>query len=186
MPDRAAAHDNDSALYSVSLALLALALLVGFAIVPRIFHPNAPALAGKEAPDFALTVVANAKDKAQTQLKLSELRGQAVLLDFSATWCGPCNIEAPILDRVAKRYADRGLVVVGVNTSDEDGNAAVWARRAGVSYPLVYDEKNRIAGLYDVSSLPTLVLVSREGKILEMHTGITDDGALESFVKHAL
>ena len=180
--------ESGGALYSVSLALLILALLFGFAVLPRLFR--AQTLEGKEAPDFALKVLANGREKAlvatNETLTLSELRGQAVLLDFWATWCGPCKLEAPIVNRVAQRFKERGLVVVGVNTSDPDGNGGAWARRNGITYPIVFDEGDDVAHRYGVSNLPTLVLISRTGKILATRTGVTDDDDVESLVKEAL
>lgn len=184
MTTQAPAQEQRDPLYGVSLGLLVLALIVGFAVVPRAFHQNA--LTGKDAPDFSLNVVAGAKGDASTQVKLSDLRGKPVLLDFWATWCGPCNQEAPIVNRIAKRYADQGLVVVGVNTSDQDGNAAAWARGRDLAYPLVFDTNDETAHVYGVSSLPTLVLVSRAGKVLELHPGTADESSLDALVKEAL
>jgi cytochrome c biogenesis protein CcmG/thiol:disulfide interchange protein DsbE len=175
---------NGGALYSLSLGVLVVALLVGYAVFPRLFH--ADVTEGKEAPDFALSIVANAYEKDQTAITMSQLRGHPVLLDFWATWCGPCQIEAPIVDRVAKRFKDRGLIVVGVNTSDPDSNAGGWARAHGISYPIVFDAHDEVAHRYGVSSLPTLVVVSKTGKILALRSGITDDSDLESLVRDAL
>lgn len=184
IPGAQDAKEDNGALYSVSLALLVVALLIGFAIVPRAFHQSA--LTGKDAPDFSLDVVASAKGDTTKQVKLSDLRGKPVLLDFWATWCGPCNQEAPIVNRIAKRYADKGLVVVGVNTSDHDGNAAEWARGRDLAYPLVFDSNDETARVYGVSSLPTLVLVSKSGKVIELHPGMADESSIDSLVKEAL
>lgn len=177
---------GDGALHSGSIALLVVALLLGFAVLPRLFKPAESAMAGKDAPEFTLKVVANGIANDKASLALRELRGQAVILDFWATWCGPCNQEAPILDRVAQRFKDQGLVVVGVNTSDEDGNARTWAASHGITFPIVYDARNAIASVYGVQNLPTMVVVSREGKVLAVRTGVTSDRELEELVKKAL
>jgi thiol-disulfide isomerase/thioredoxin len=119
------------------------------------------------------------------QLSLSELKGKPVLLDFWATWCGPCQAEAPVVNKIAQRFKDRGLVVVGVNTSDQPGLAAPWVKGHGISFPIVFDDAG-IGEKYGVDSLPTLVLVSKEGKVLAVRTGVTTDSELERLVTSAL
>jgi thiol-disulfide isomerase/thioredoxin len=170
-------------LYPVTMALLVLSLLFGFAILPRMFSAPEPALVNKVAPDFSLQVVANSDKKT---LSMHELTGSAVILDFWATWCGPCQQEAPIVNRVAQRFADKGLVVVGVNTSDQTGTARQWSLAHGISYPIVLDEGNQAADLYGVSNLPTLVVINRTGKIVAVRQGMTDGTELEELVKQAL
>jgi cytochrome c biogenesis protein CcmG/thiol:disulfide interchange protein DsbE len=170
-------------LYPVTLALLVLSLLFGFAILPRLFSAPEGALVGKPAPDFTARVVANS-DK--PSLSLHDVVGSAVVLDFWATWCGPCQAEAPIVNKVAQRFADRGLVVVGVDTSDPTGHPGPWARSHGLSYPIVADETNEVAEHYGVTNLPTLIVVSRTGKVLAVREGMTGDAELEELVKQAL
>jgi cytochrome c biogenesis protein CcmG/thiol:disulfide interchange protein DsbE len=170
-------------LYPVAMALLVLSLLFGFAILPRLFSGPEVALVDKPAPDFSLKVVANS-DK--PILSMHELSGSAVVLDFWATWCGPCQAEAPVVNKVAQRFADKGLVVVGVNTSDQSGTARQWSLAHGISYPIVLDEGNQVADLYNVSNLPTLIVVSRTGKIVAVRQGMTDGSELEELVKQAL
>ncbi len=187
------ARDPGKLLYSVSIALIVSGLLIGFAVLPRTFAPHEAANVGKEAPDFTVPVVHNgdalpdgALGLATKKLSLSALRGHPVVLDFWATWCGPCRAEAPLLDRVARRYKDRGLMVVGVNTSDDDGLAAPFALKHGLSFPIAFDEGNRAAHAYAVENLPTLVVIGKDGKVLAVRTGVTDDAELERLVTSAL
>jgi len=112
-------------------------------------------------------------------------RGKVLLLDFWATWCGPCQAEAPILDKVAQRYRDKGLVVVGVNTSDAPGRARPWAMSHHLTFPIVFDP-DETAPRYGVENLPTLVVVSKSGKVLAVRTGVTSDAELERLVASAL
>jgi cytochrome c biogenesis protein CcmG/thiol:disulfide interchange protein DsbE len=172
---------------SGGLGIIALvaALVLGFALIPRLFPASSSALDGKDAPEVSLPFVANAP-AGDKSLSLSGLRGQAVLLDFWATWCGPCQAEAPVVDRIAQRYSGQGLTVVGVNTSDEAGNAAPFASRHHLSYPIAYDEGQRAALAYKVESLPTLVVISKTGKIIAVRTGMTSDAELDALIKRAL
>jgi cytochrome c biogenesis protein CcmG, thiol:disulfide interchange protein DsbE len=168
---------------ALSIAFVILAMLFGFAVLPRLFRPPQAKMVGQDAPAFALPVVANAID-GKERLGLQDLRGKPVLLDFWATWCGPCNAEAPVLNKLAQRYRDR-IVVVGVNTSEGPGRAGPWAMSRGITFPIVFDDEE-VAQTYGVENLPTLVLVSREGKVLAVRTGVTSDSELDRLVTGAL
>jgi cytochrome c biogenesis protein CcmG/thiol:disulfide interchange protein DsbE len=176
---------NDDFLYPVAMALVVFGLLATFAIVPRLIRPSQGRMSGSEAPDITATFVANAPEKAET-FKLSDARGHAVLLDFWATWCPPCRAELPIIDRLASKYKDRGLVVVGVNTSEESGLAAPFVKRAGLSFPIAYDDGGRASHAYGVENLPTLVVISKTGKVVAVRTGVTSDADLEKLIQKAL
>ncbi len=181
---------GDQASRSTLKALgLVLVLLAGFALLPRLLRPLHPAGIGHDAPDWMLPLVANGASvgKDDGTLRLSELRGQAVLMDFWATWCEPCRIEAPIVDQLARRWRDRGLVAVGVDTDGPDqGDPRAFALARGLSYPIVHDTVGAASHAYGVEDLPTLVVVSRTGKIVAVRTGVTDDGELERLVREAL
>ena len=164
--------------------LIAAALVGVFAFAPKLLRGHS-ASAGKEAPEFTLSVVANGSE-GQATLSLSELRGHPVILDFWATWCGPCRAEAPIIDKVASRFKDRGLVAIGVNTSDEDGLAAPWIASKGLHFPIVYDAHNATARAYGVESLPTLIILSKTGRITAVRTGVTSQDELESLIREVL
>jgi cytochrome c biogenesis protein CcmG/thiol:disulfide interchange protein DsbE len=172
-------------LYPAVVALLALSLFFGFAILPRLFAAPEGQLIGKPAPTFALPIVANGTS-ANPMLSLSELQGSAVVLDFWATWCGPCQAEAPLMNKLAQQFHEKGLVVVGVDTSEPDGQAKAWAHAHGLLYPIVYDTNNETAERYGVTNMPTLIVISRSGKVTAVREGLTNGSELETLVKGVL
>ena len=185
-PEGARPEARGDASHGARMVLVVALLAAGFALLPRAVQScDGGATASGEAPAFTAPVVANGEPD-QRQLSLAELRGRPVLLDFWATWCGPCQAEAPIVNGIAQRFRDKGLVVVGVNTSDERGLAEVWAKKKRLSFPIVYDEGNSIARSFRVENLPTLVVVSKEGKIVAVRHGITSDADLERLVRQVL
>ena len=147
----------------------------------------------EDAPLWDAKIVANAAAVAPgpegtppARLSLASMKGHPVILDFWATWCGPCQMEAPIMNTIAQRYNDRGLAVVGVNTSDEDGLAAQFVNKKHLGFPVVYDEGNAIAKKYAVTNLPTLIVISKTGKVVAVRTGVTSDSALDDIVRRYL
>jgi thiol-disulfide isomerase/thioredoxin len=173
-----------------ALGLVCL-MLAGIAVLPRVFSRPRASVVGRQAPDFSLALVANASPLPgagdSKSLRLSDLHGRAVLLDFWATWCHPCRAEAPIVEEIARRWRDRGVVVLGIDMDTADqGDPRAFALENGLSYPILHDVTGSAARAYDVDSLPTLVLVSTEGKIVAVRSGITDGGELERLVRQAL
>lgn len=161
-----------------------LAALVAFIAVvvfgPVLFERPRP------APDFNLPVVSASGSAGPDRMRLGDLRGRVVLLDFWATWCGPCQQTTPVLTRLAHRYASRGLIVVGVNT-DEQGPEAVpaFSRRFGLDYPVVYDDGS-VSAQYGIRGLPTLLLVDRTGTIRAQRVGAESEAALAREIERLL
>jgi len=172
--------------HTVRMIAVVVALAAGFALVPRFMQSCQRSVATDEpAPEFSATVVANgaAGEKA---FSLAAVRGKPVILDFWATWCGPCQAEMPIIDGLARRFKDQGLVVVGVNTSDAPGLAERFVARKGVTFPIVFDEGNDVAHKFQVDNLPTLVVISKEGKVVAVRHGLTSESDLERLIKRVL
>jgi thiol-disulfide isomerase/thioredoxin len=187
-------RDDPRSTRTTLLALgLVLVLLAGFASLPRLLHRSEEV---RDAPDFSLALVANAKSLGapaaapvdKPTLSLSELRGKAVVLDFWATWCPPCRAEAPILDKVSRRWRDQDVVVVGVDTDKpEEGDPREFVQQKGLTYPMVRDETGAVSwSLYHVDSLPTLVFVSRTGKVIASRTGPTSEDEIDRLIRKAL
>lgn len=167
--------------FNTTLLVLAAAVLVGFTILPRIGRPS-HSLVGKPAPDFALQGLTDGSDR----IRLADLKGKAVVLSFWASWCGPCQIEAPSLDRLSKRMRDRNVAVIGVNTNDQPARALEFARRGNLTYTLVHDHDSEVAERYGVETLPTLVFIDKNGTVSAVRTGLVDEGSIEALLSAAM
>ena len=122
-------------------------------------------LMGQPAPDFAL------KSSTGENLRLSEYRGDVVLINFWATWCGPCRQEMPLLDQLYTRYERVGFNLLGINIDDDTGRAMSMIRELGVSFPVLFDSEKVVSKLYDVDAMPVTILVDREGNVRHVHKG---------------
>ena len=136
---------------------------------------------GKEAPAWEL------KDVDGKTVKSSDFKGKVVLLDFWATWCGPCRAEIPSFIALQDKYRKDGLVVVGVSL-DEEGPSVVkpFMKRNKINYPIVMAD-TRIADLFGgVEGIPTTFVIDRDGKIAAKHVGLTSKSAFEKEIKPLL
>lgn len=134
----------------------------------------------KIAPDFEL------KDSDGKNLRLSTLKGKVVLVNFWATWCEGCQVEIPWFVEFEKRYADRGLVVVGVSM-DDDGWKSVrpWIKEKKVNYPIVIGDEG-LGKQYGLEGMPLTVLVDYEGKIADVHAGVVNKADTEKKIRALL
>ena len=115
---------------------------------------------GKVAPNFTL----NRLDQPGS-LQLSSLRGKVVVLNFWASWCQPCKLEAPDLAASAKKWSGR-VVVLGVDVNDPSGDARGFMRKYGITYPVVHDNKNVTSPKYGLTGLPETFFLDRRGRIV--------------------
>jgi peroxiredoxin len=122
-------------------------------------------LEGKAAPDFAL------KSSTGENLRLSEYRGDVVMINFWATWCGPCRQEMPLLDELYTRYERVGFNLLGVNIDDDSRRAMQMIEELGVNFPVLFDARKEVSKLYEVDAMPVTVLVDKEGNVRHVHHG---------------
>ena len=115
-------------------------------------------LTGQTAPDFAL------KSSTGENLRLSEYRGDVVMINFWATWCGPCRQEMPLLDELHSRYERVGFSLLGVKAMN-------MVSELGVTFPVLFDNRKEVSKMYQVDAMPTTVILDREGKVRHIHLG---------------
>ena len=127
--------------------------------------PAMAGLSGATAPDFAL------KSATGKNLRLSEYRGEVVLINFWASWCGPCRQEMPALDELHKRYQSLGFTVLGVNVEEDSHKARDVLNDLNISFPVLFDDHSTVSRLYDISAMPSTVLVDRNGTVRYLHKG---------------
>ncbi len=142
----------------------ALALSAGVAVCST----GRAAISAGPAPDFTLRTTAGGN------LRLQEQRGRVVMVNFWATWCGPCKIEMPHLVRLYEKYRASGFQLLGVNIDDDPRNAVASAAKLGITFPVLLDADKRVAKLYDLSTMPTTLLIDRDGTLRHVHRGYRD------------
>jgi thiol-disulfide isomerase/thioredoxin len=128
----------------------------------------APALAvapAGPAPKFQLTSMAG------KPISLESLKGQVVMINFWASWCGPCREEMPVLEKLYAKYKPMGFTMIGVNVEPDSKLAAEWLKATPVTFPILFDTKSEVSKLYQVSSMPSTVIVDRKGNLRWMHRG---------------
>ena len=149
-------------------------LAVAWVALTRVPASSAPASAappsprrGFAAPDFTLETLDG------SQLTLSELRGSPVMLTLWASWCLPCRVEMPAIERVYQRHREDGLVVIGLNVTSQDSEAAARAfvQEFGLSFPIAIDRDGAASARYELMGLPSTYFIDRHGIIREVIIG---------------
>jgi peroxiredoxin len=123
------------------------------------------AAAPAAAPDFSLP----ARDGGA--VRLSDLRGQVVMINFWATWCGPCRQDMPLLEQIHAKYEPLGFTLLGVNVEPDSTPAQDWLKGVPVSFPILFDRENAVSAQFGVEAMPSSVLIDREGRVRHVHRG---------------
>jgi len=161
-----------------------LLLLAGLAILfGRLFVPSGPVVGLVPPAGLSLPLLEGG------ELRLADLRGKAVILDFWATWCPPCVESIPTLDRVARDFADRDVVALAVNRDEgpnREARVRAFLQAHGISALRVALDDGRAAGALKVRALPTLIVLDREGRVRAAEVGAMEEPELRSFLAAAL
>ena len=104
-------------------------------------------------------------------VSLQDLKGQVVMVNFWASWCGPCRQEMPLLDQMHKRYSALGFTLLGVNVEANTKDAERWLADTPVSFPILFDKESKVSAMYDVSAMPSTVFIDRKGNVRYLHRG---------------
>ncbi|GJQ32202.1 MAG: hypothetical protein HBSAPP04_10410 [Ignavibacteriaceae bacterium] len=142
------------------------------------YNPEPAASKPGKAPDFALKNVKGGMD-----VKLSDYKGKVVILDFWATWCGPCRRGVPDLVELKNKYGEN-LEIIGISVDQEDTKAEIapFMAEYKINYPVVYADQSVVNAYGGIEAIPTSFIVDKEGNIVDSHVGLVDKSVYEEAI----
>ena len=163
-------------------SLFAIALPAGARRVERFEAPQppqAPDPTGRIAAEFALSDLSGRKHT------LSALRGKVVLLDFWATWCGPCRLELPRIQKLHRELSAKGLVVLAINCGESADVAGAFTKKYAYTFPVLLDRTQKVQGQYGVDAIPAVFVLDRKGRISGHLVGVREESDLRAALTRA-
>lgn len=141
-------------------------MVKGLALAALFVLPAFAASSSGPAPAFQLS------GRGGKAINLAQFKGQVVMINFWATWCGPCRQEMPLLEDIYKKYKAMGFTMLGVNVEPDSAGAEAWlSKQKPVSFPIAFDTESKVSKLYKVAGMPSTVFVDRKGNVRIMHKG---------------
>ena len=165
---------------AIQFSLLGLMLTLSVLVPSRLPAQAAPTLIGHRAPDFSQV------DLSQKRIELRSYRGKVVLLNFWATWCGPCLTEMPAFTQWQNQYGSAKFQVIGVSMDDAEPGVASTASKLKLNYPVVMGDEHIGAAYGGILGLPVTFLIDRQGRIRYRFEGNTDLAAIKKDVEALL
>lgn len=162
-----------------------IVLLVGVALTALVFgvalarqHETQPT--GGPAPDFTIITYDD------QEITLADLRGQVVVVNFWASWCGPCRVEAPELQNLWERYRDQGVVMIGIAYTDTDSKAKAFIEEFSITYPNAPDIGTRISDRYNIQGVPETFVIDQEGNVARFFMTMVNEQMLSAIIDDLL
>ncbi len=176
--DKPQTHSRRLGIGPIIAIALVLAFVAMFAMGLRL-RTAGPAERGA-APTFTLPLFSGGT------FLLAEQRGKVVVINFWASWCQPCRLEAPVLERVWRKYKDRGIVFVGVDYVDTESEARAYTKEFDITYPNGPDIGTQITAKYRIQGVPETYFVGKDGQLYGNHIGPIDEPTLTAKIEDLL
>jgi len=187
--DEVVPTSRKGALIGLGIVVLAVVALFGFALAPR-YQTAAASVGGTQltsdptgqmAPEFSGALV-----DGNGNLALSSLKGKTVVVNFWASWCTTCKAEADVIAKVEKKWRDKGVVFLGVDSHDTNAGAHTYIQNYGIGFQSVQDPDENIGAQYDVTGLPETFFLDTKGRIVEKYVSAVDEKTLDSLIQKAV
>lgn len=142
--------------------------------------------AGQKAPGFTMSFFTGYEWEGQEQVSLDDLQGNVVVVNFWASWCVECRLEADLLEQTWQRYQDQGVIFVGIAYSDVEPNAKEYLREFNVTYPNAPDLRTAISADYEITGVPETFFIDRDGVIQHVQIGPMNAAMMNSIIARLL
>ncbi|MGI8315407.1 thiol-disulfide oxidoreductase ResA [Halobacillus mangrovi] len=165
-------------IFRTSLLAVMVGLLV-FAIVSTLKDDNAVIAKGEKAPNFQLEKFGSEGET----IELKDLEGKGVMLNFWATYCGPCKDEMPYMEELYPKYKEKGVEILAVNLDTTELVVKRFVDRYDLTFPVLQDKGGQVMDLYNIGPIPTTLFINADGEIVEQVTGPLTLGKLEGYLQ---